>query len=1374
MSTMEKPVPSVTLSITKDDAKRVLDASKAIKESLLKLQQQTVTSATCSGTPSAVAKLADKKTENGQTPRTEKPSSTPVRKVSTSDSSAASPESTSKASAERRSGNRPLHEMVYEAANACDHPLVRSFFDKMKTAGATPEESRAGVLLFHDMEMEAKLRLVFDVLGGGSRISTGSTTSGEGNNDKENCERSLTHEGALSLFRSIILAIDCCVHRGTKIEIEIEKESELQERPTKKARIEQHHSPKSQCTSTSNDAHSVPTLQSASPSFDSSLATSKDEDDVDAVRKEFEEIAIYAADRLEEFANNGPPDAAATSDTDKATSTITFDSFNRWRSAEGLDIVPWLELMNLSKWQTPRRATADSLALPPLSKPAERKSNEKVSPVKVPEIETKKEVEAEGLLPQDVPMPPSPHLEPPSPTFYTPDHSTRTVVSFDFTGSVPAADAPADPSAFCISITEENLWTLRTLVDTTGLSSRQTSDISSVIQDAARSRKVGSEDFMVLGVDGFRRCLDEFMRDSPKDMSKLDRDVFSSCFVDFFSCFDCTNGKLKHGEVDAKDLAVGFCFLCSGNKSTKLNAGFEIMMEKTRKSGGLTGEELTQFLQSYLTMLVGISLLASSPEGIMKPKLSPERRKEMFIAVEHGAKWTYGHFLKTIGKSESFDSQDKFTFETFAGWYTAGGYNVAPWLELLDLKKLLSLVGNHSEWNSKSPQTPAHDPLPPFPGTASKSNTPKYHSPRARRGHPPVDPFAAPAPAGPPPAEVLFTFPLANRRSLVVLREDAVYVKSVVEQLGLLSQSPDDVWSSLFNIAMKRQGKKANTKNNRAAGKGMQVSKAVFVEYMQATIDGTASSKKRGSSGLSKAAMGARDVLVNFFHSFDLHQVDHVALNELMGGLTLLCGGKKSTKLAFAFGVFDRRVPPKGKKGKKAAPMLNSLGGEDLFLFLRSFLIVMFSCCRQSWDLSDDAVGRYIADTANMVTEDVMRYQWTTRKRDRVDFDEFGEWYNEGGFETAPWLELLDLKKWVLNENTEAAMSSAGVRAHASPEGVASTQREREDFDCPPPPPEDSVDPSFFVDDDNAIMPLDSIDEMDILLMQQTSQDGKENDMMELNKLSRSFSYSSPRQPQPRSSNSLKFQLVTEDEHGGYMVCVSQKRIHHLRHILMESGIHKINGEAACKQILGKSRQTGRSNRTKTWTLTKDDFDSAMRGVITSSAMSVETQRTLSDILSGIFKAFDHDRNGTVNALEVACGFTVLCQGKKSDKLEFAFEVLDKEKKGTLSRADTSRYLRSFLTVLLNLASSVALDSDPTEDVMTTLNGSRCDYSESSLVRAVEAGSSWAAAQAFKTRRPSEDVISFDEFAEWYTHVGYSNIPWLELLDLHKWVVMDT
>ena len=92
----------------------------------------------------------------------------------------------------------------------------------------------------------------------------------------------------------------------------------------------------------------------------------------------------------------------------------------------------------------------------------------------------------------------------------------------------------------------------------------------------------------------------------------------------------------------------------------------------------------------------------------------------------------------------------------------------------------------------------------------------------------------------------------------------------------------------------------------------------------------------------------------------------------------------------------------------------HSLKGDELFFFLRSFLIVMFSCLKQSLKLSAETVGRCISNTAQMVMDDVISYQWQNRKKYRVDCDEFGEWYNEGGFEAAPWLDLLDLNKWVI------------------------------------------------------------------------------------------------------------------------------------------------------------------------------------------------------------------------------------------------------------------------------------------------------------------------------------------------------------------------
>lgn len=1393
-SSSENAVPSITLSITKDDVKRVLEASAAMAKTLAMIQEKENAKRKAESKPMEIdqSKNEEKECAEDTTAISGDDSGAPETSMETDETASSNEDSSTKEFS--TSANRPLHEMIFEAAQSCEHPMLNSFLGRMKASGSTPREIRAGILVFHDLDMSDKVKLIFDVLG------TSSKTSESMNSE----ERSLSKDGAQSLFRSVIVAISSCIHQDKRVQIEIEKSPRSEEPAAKKRKVVS--SPGSVKSSKTQD-DSVPALQSPSRSFDSSLGTLKEEDDFtcSAVRKEFEEIAIYATERLIRFYNK-------SSGKKKDNIAIGFKVFEQWRNTEGAKIAPWLELLNLARWKTPARpaptktqaaTTASSVSTsgssaapapnPTKASETDSMSAPKDTPISAPsttvkseasvvekediaeaKVEIKKETQPDGsdrsqdatavkeeseenkqfaengtcAVKDETPQKTSSKPPAASPMFEE-TVASPTVISFDFTGT--SADKQAE-SVFCINITEGNLSTLSNLVERTGLSTRSCSEISKILLDASKLKG----ERQVLPIERFHTCLHQLLGPGAQKLGKAEKELFTSCFADFFSCFDTRQPPLEAGEVDASELVVGFCFLCLGNKSAKLAAGFAML--ESEKGIGLTTEQLSTFLRSYLTMLCGLSLLTSSPEGIMKPKLNSIRRNSIHNAVKNGSKWTLNHFLKTTGNSR--DSVH--TFEAFAGWYTDGGFNVAPWLELLDLKKLLSLVGNANVVGTKSP--PTREELPPFPG--SKQNSPEFLSPRRSSSLRSPMPGFPQTPSSLAP-EVLFTFPLANQQSLVVLREDAVYVQKVVEQLGLLSMPPDQIWASLHSIAMKHppvsphQGAKP-VKNT--SSKAMPMNKATFVDCMQELIQSRSSSRKRSAGGLSKAATGARDVLINFFHSFDLLQVDRVALNELMGGLTLLSGGKKSTKLAFAFGVFDQRPTPKTKRGKKTTP--NSLGGEDLFLFLRSFLIVMFSCCRQSWDLSDDAVNRYIADTANMVTDDVMRYQWRSRKKDRVDFDEFGQWYNEGGFETAPWLELLDLKKWVHVDT----LPNFDLLGPTSP-GL-SVALSREDPDCPPPPPDDSMDPSFFDEDGAGIMPMDSIDEMDILLMQPTNE--KENEA-ELNKLAQSLSYSpgSTRKARPSSkaSNSLKFHLVTEDDNGGYVVSVSQKRIHHLRHLLIESGLYGLDGEAACKKILEKAYRDEKSSR---YVMTKDDFDSAMRDIISSRSMGIESQRALSAVLSEIFTAFDYGGTGQVNATEVACGFTVFCKGKKSDKLEYAFEVLDRDRRGKLSQSDTAKYLRSFLTVLLNIVSTTSLDSDPQDDTMVTTGGMRCERTSSTVARAVEAGSSWAASQAFRGRRGPRDTICFDEFAEWYTRVGYSNIPWLELLDLRKWVIGES
>jgi len=1317
------------------------------------------------------------------------------------------------------------------------------------------------------------------------------------------------------------------------------------------------------------------------------------------IQREIHDIAVYAADSLMAFLEKHKESKSETNtkvkeedamDTTTTESTfcekaitkkeklVSFELFGEWYNAGGYALVPWLELLDLAKWDYAGRAAAAAAAERERVAAAEAASAAVISsamhaPLDTPcaattprprhrehddddlaSIHAASMLDDFGASPHpltpaaynsaehDLHRPhvhprnsggrPSPSLrrrppshhdaQPPTPNIFTRNRETsRTVVSFDFTASMP----PTTPQQeFTINITEENLVMLKSLVHRTGLLHTTLEDISSILMRFSFKKRLEDEIIYVLKRDEFGKCIRDLVsHEYSKHFDEEELENYSNYFTNFFTCFEKLSSALYTAAplgvdcVNAKELAVGLSFLCAGNKSTKLSTAFELLDDKA--CGYLTQRGLTQYLRSYLTMLIGISLLSSSVSTTAETRrllmaLQPSvggmaqrgsggtcRASDIFEAVENGAKWTQGYFLRSFhaklqqqsGRNSSSTRNNAVTFEDFAEWYTEGGYTVAPWLELLDLSKFLSLLPENCESSDgrKASGDGSGEHVPPKPSLP----------PAVNRVH---------------PSEVLFTFPLANHQSLVVLREDAAYVRTVVTQLGLLSFSCEEIWSSLYKYVRNNPPYWQNSSSTSTAasqrnktngsGKCTDVDQATFVEAVDSLVNPSRGKKKKQQSQRDESI--SRVTLKNFFSSFDLEQVDRVAVNQLMGGLSLLCGGKKSTKLAFSFGLFDgRSATDKRKRGQES----QSLNEKELFLFFRSFLIVMFSCCKQSLDLSAEDVSRFISETANMVANDVVMYQWNTRRTERVDFDNFGEWYNKGGFEIAPWLELLDLKKWVLldgpidapsqgetrdgapstpsrqhhdefenspsrddlpdnksqkNEDTsgdDAAAASTDAR-HSSDnnEGTVSSPAAEDDHDCPPPPPDDAMDPTNdFLGDMGLDGIDDGMDDMDYILQQASheasetqNKDSEEHQAEEgttsdktqdkrIKEESREDTHApapssdSPppvdskkrttkRQPkknitktQPRKTNnrakpvatsnrtheqhrahspppvaSLKFHLLTSEEHKGYMISISQRRIQHLRQLVCESGLYKLDGNVACSRILDKAvkrRQGSGGGAYSALTLTKEEFDSAMRNVVASSTphssrgeagMTRDTQHHLSDLLTSIFDTFDRHKCGKVDALELACGFTVLCGGRKSDKLEYAFELLDEKKHGNYAHNDMIRYLQSFLVVLLSISSSLSLARDNREDVMTTMDGTHCGNGASTILRVIDYGSSWATERVFKSvlganrnskSKNNRTFICFDDFAEWYTQGGYTSIPWLELLDLRKWVLAD-
>lgn len=904
-------------------------------------------------------------------------------------------------------------EKWHEAMHNSNDESVLSFVRRLKVASLLLSEEKVAALLFQNMDINDKLALSFQVL-----------TEKDAKPTKHNF---------VSLFQSILTGITCCCE-AEKSEIVVEGKPDRAEGPsTQRAKIEDatlSTKPSTEESPTKDDLRNC-----QSPSFDSSLATLNDEDQGEAVRKEISEVANYAADQLLSFFDGIPAE------------DISVEHFSEWYEKSGSGLVPWMELLSVSKWKSASSGPSPTPETTPIE--TEEKEPDSAGDKENNEVATEQpRVPAEpsasalsattnghpntapvanGLPEKNYGAVPSTlantNHDSPGSLVNEDSNSSRTLVSFDFSGS-------GQPSALCINISEDNLYALRHFVHRTGLMHRTAAEICKRLLRFATRRVFGDEALLTMQRDVWIQSIDRLLgKEAWDQLSTSEKAAFTVCLTDIFACYEGSKSFLRSDEVDLQEFSVGFCFFCAGNKSTKLSTGFEVLDDQRKSS--LSQEELLRYLNSYLTMLVAMSLLKPISQRNTPVIMSEDKRRTLRQAVESGSRWTLGHFVKHLGEHDSEARKDSYSFEKFASWYSSGGYEVAPWLELLDLSKVFSLLGS-----SGMPSEPYHPNQAQLQNRGDRvSSLRRHHS--TRRG---------------PPPEVLFTFPLAAQSSLVVLKDDANYVRGVVEQLGLLSMNPDDLWASLSMTVERKR------KSHAVAGGAVYVNMATFVDAMRAVCP-----LNRARSSVFRTDVSTVELLSNFFQCFDLENNDHVALDELMGGLTLLCGGKKSHKLAFAFGVFDTRPGIQEKKRKES--ITHSLSGEDLFLFLRSILIVTFSCCRQSLDMTDGMVGRCIADTANMICNDVMRHQWERRHKDRLNFDEFGQWYNDGGFERAPWLELLDLKKWVLVDDLETDTKQQATinRSHS---------HRSTDPSIPPPPPEDSLDADFF---ESGIMPMDSV-----------------------------------------------------------------------------------------------------------------------------------------------------------------------------------------------------------------------------------------------------------------------------------------------------------
>ncbi|CAK4117798.1 unnamed protein product [Aphanomyces euteiches] len=895
---------------------------------------------------------------------------------------------------------------------------------------------------------------------------------------------------------------------------------------------------------------------------------------------------------------------------DLTESTYTFEQFGQWYNDGGFHAMSWLELLDLKKW---------AFVWPDFNTGV--LDNEPIHPVSATMYYTTKniratnhQVDSDGPAPLTFEDRGSIHLDSVPPLCL----KNEIVLEFDLPieSEQPVQSLCFDNGDLMHYMALQECTNLQTVdirvaygefesfVDSTGVATLEKHEFNQCIERLLPScRKQSAE-----GVQISKQTLADVYEHHEEGPNDEGLEALTSLFFAY--------NRFGTGKIDATEFVSGFLMLCAGSKSEKLLFCFALFDED--KDGFLTRREMWKFLRSFLTMLLALGNGAD---------ISAETIGSVCDAACIGITRS----LFNDRSSDVTDYQAKVSFEEFAEWYSHQGYAIIPWIELLDPRKWplvdpsIAQAVQNSGGATVGSSKKSSEITQATTSSVTSSHQTQHSAPAAEETSDEVRNSSS----------VVFQFKLTtyDNTTLRIRLRDVAVVYTIAEKLRLKTITVDVLYETFDRFA-----------------RGKTLSKSGFLYAIRSLAPkGALSSEDQEFLSYHLLRIFA---LYETESAQDTDEGNGVAVDKLhlISGMSLFCQGSKSSKLGILFTFFD--MHHEGSVTRRA-----------LFELFKSLLAILFSFSHTE-ALSSTEAKTYAAERAAGAL--ISNVFCDTKATTHMSLSAFAEWYSNGGYETCPWLELLDLNKWPTKEAIEAS-------TREKPLVYAFDMREE--------------------------------------------------------------------------TNLLHY---TEKDIETYLSMLEATQFHELK----VSDIHDAILQAA--RPLSSAVEDG-------LVVTRSSFYSCIRKLIPRTSVNEQGQQLASRILARLFGAYDRKKTGKVNALELACGMTILGQGSKSQKLASAFEMLVKvQKKGTngnkIPHAMLFLYLRSFLLALMVLSESryrhgiehlyVEADEligDATDTVLRDISSD--DH----------------------TGLRSRNYISFEQFGEWYNSGGYETLSWVELLDVSKW-----